>query len=244
MEHSGTTLISDLFRQVPDVDAGLETGVLLSRSPREFPDEMPFAAYILDCWAIDAEELAFCCDTDHFTQFYHRLARTSRALKPGTTTIFDKTPRYLSRLESCLGKTDVPFVVSCKDPRAIAYSDFTRSGAQDFDAWFDAYAPAKAGYMRQAYASYTGQMAGGSRVLRVRLETLCLRTRDTCEAIFTHCRQQFRLEYLLFENLRYHQTRTNSISARLPFEYLKGLTARQQAAVARSFAEFDAWFYE
>ena len=32
-EHSGTTLISDIFRQVPGLDSGFEVGVLLADTP-------------------------------------------------------------------------------------------------------------------------------------------------------------------------------------------------------------------
>ena len=43
VEHSGTTLISEIFRQVPMLDSGFETGVLLSETPSQFLQEMPFA---------------------------------------------------------------------------------------------------------------------------------------------------------------------------------------------------------
>ncbi len=244
VEHSGTTMVSDLFRQVSSIDAGVEVGVLLNRTPRQFLFATPFAANMLGGWNITAAELACCCDTDSFSRFYDRLRSFSRDLKPGTSTIFDKTPRYLAQLETCLAKVPVPFILTYKDPRSIVFSDFTRSGEADFDRWFDGYAEAKLGYLRLLYMNYRSRAARGRRVLRVGLETLCLNPRTMCEAMFAHCRQAFLLRYLLFAELRYRQTRSTSISPRIPFEYMNGLSVGQQRLVVRAFAEFGEWFYD
>ena len=245
VEHSGTTLVSDLFRQCPAVDAGFEVGVLLGSSPRRFPKIRPYARTILDGWDITPKEFDFCCDAESFADFYDRLQKSSRALKASTTRTFDKTPRYLAYLDSCLKKVPVPFVLMYKDPRAIVFSDFKRSGQKNFDAWFEGYAAVKLGYLRQLYANYRGRAARSKRVLRVSLEHLCLNPRTASERIFSHCGETFSLEYLLFKNTSYLGDRAaSSISPRMPFEYMVGLTSLQTSMVLRFFSELDEWFYD
>ena len=128
-EHSGTTVVSDLFRQIPGVSAGFEVGALLADTPRRFPEITVHAQIAKTSWGLDEDAFAKCCDTDDFSVFYARLQTASPILKPGTHTIFDKTPRYLACLRACLSKTEMPFIVIHKDPRATVYSDWHRAGS-------------------------------------------------------------------------------------------------------------------
>jgi hypothetical protein len=244
VEHSGTTLLSNIFRQVPMLDSGFETGVLLSDTPRHFLQEMPFAENIRGDWQITQEELEECCEADTFDMFYERLAACSRCIEPGCRAVFDKTPRYLAHLADCMEKVRVPFVVTYKDPRAIVYSDYTRAGSPDFDSWFETYADEKLGYLRVLHDQFNGIAGRSKRVLRIGLETICLNPRTACESLFAHCGHEFSLRYLLLENLRYAATRTTSISPRTPFEYLLGFSEPQRARIARHFSELDSWFYD
>ena len=244
VEHSGTTLVSDLFRQVPTVDSGFETGVLLSPSPRAFLGEMPFAAHMLGAWSITQQELEACCETDDFAEFYARLAAVSRCIKPDCAVLFDKTPRYLAHLDTCMTRAAVPFVVTYKDPRSIVFSDFTRSGAADFDQWFDDYQEPKLGYLRLLYKNYKTIAVPSTRVFCVALERLCMKPRETCEALFAHCGQMFRLNYLVLKNLRYHHTRSGSIAPSIPLEYLDGLQDSQIRKIEKSFGDLGEWFYD
>ena len=244
VEHSGTTLLSEIFRQVPMLDSGFETGVLLSETPRQFLQEMPFADNICGDWKITREELEECCQADTFEAFYERLAGRSRCLEPGCRAVFDKTPRYLANLGDCMEKMQVPFVVTYKDPRAIVFSDYTRAGSPDFESWFATYADEKLGYLRALHDQFTSFAGRSKRVVRVSLETLCLNPRSTCEALFAHCGQAFSLRYLLLQNLRYSATPTASISPRTPFEYLLGFSEPQRDRIARHFSELESWFYE
>jgi hypothetical protein len=233
-----------LFRQLPQVDSGFECGVLLGDSPRAFPDLQPFAKNILAGWKLNQQELEASCDTDDFDQFYRNLSAKCHCLKPGTTDIFDKTPRYLAKLDECLEKAKVPFIVTYKDPRALVYSDFTRSKQPDFDAWFETYAGAKLAYMRSLYANFEKIPDLEGSVLTMSLERLCMESRASCEALFSHCGYTFDLEYFLLKNLRFHHTRSDSVSGRIPFEYREGFSKKQQARIADRFKEFTQWFYD
>jgi hypothetical protein len=237
-------LLSEIFRQVPMLDSGFETGVLLSETPASFPKELPFAETICNDWKITQEELAECCAADTFDLFYERLAARSRCIEPGCRAVFDKTPRYLANLAACMEKVQVPFVVTYKDPRAIVFSDYTRAGLPDFESWFATYADEKLGYLRALHDQFNSMAGRSKRVLRISLEAICLNPRTACEKLFAHCGQDFSLRYLLLQNLRYSATRTASISPRTPFEYLLGFSERQRATIACHFSELDTWFYD
>ena len=243
LERSGTTLVSELLRQVPGVDAGFEIGVLLGDTPRDFPGLAPYAEELRTHWDLAVPTMAYCCDTDDFAEFYRRLQAATPVLRPGTRAMFDKTPRYLTRLRDCMDKIGVPFIVTYKDPRSVVFSDFKISGAENFDAWFETYAPEKLGYMRLHYASFQ-RARGNARVCLVRLEELCLQPRATCTRLFAHVGVHFHLGYLAFRTDRFPATRAGSITAGAPFEYMTGLGVVRCRRVARVFGEFDDWFFE
>jgi len=250
IEHSGTTLISDLFRQVPWISAGFEVGVLLCTSPQEFvgfdPLSDPFFENMLEGWNLTREELTEACQAENFDGFYGRLQASSKVLRPGTRDIFDKTPRYLRHLRDCMSRTNVPFIVSYKDPRSIVYSDFTRSENRDFDAWYPTYMEPKRRYTMACYQSYRQARASNDgRVAFVALESLCMDARANCERIFKHVGLEFKTEYVLLSKGHHPDyTRANGISARIPFEYKENLTSRQQQRIMDDFVECADWFYE
>lgn len=243
MEHTGTTLISDLFRQVPGIDAGFEVGVLLCQTPRSFPALMPFARNVLSGWGVAEADLAACCDTDDFSKFYLRLKQSSSVLKEGTEFIFDKTPRYIVELSKILSNVTVPVVVSCKDPRAIIFSDFKRANTDDFDHWYEDYAPKKLQYMASCYESWRANKSD-PRICTVPLEALAMNARQTMEKMFEHVSEKFELRYALMDGLRYRNTRANFVSADIAFEFRRNLSREQQYKITKYFSAFDAWFYE
>ncbi len=236
--------MSELLRQVPGLDAGFEIGVLLGQTPREFPAIQPYAENMLWNWGLTQQDLLSCCDTDDFAMFYRRLLEHSTVMRPGTTTIFDKTPRYLATLDDCMARTDAPFVITFKDPRSTVFSDFKASGEADFDRWFEAYAPDKIGYMRLHYAQFERARAGADpRVLLVRLEDFCLQPRVMATRIVAHAGFEFDLSYLAFKPGRYQFAPVGSISVGFPFAYIEGLGRARSARVGEMFAEFSEWFF-
>ncbi len=241
-EHSGTTLCSDLFRQVPGVDAGFELGVLLADSPRRFAGVESHFPYLGMGWGLGETDIAWACDTDDFAVFYARLQARAAYMPAGTQTIFDKTPRYLAHLDACLARTGVPFIVTCKDPRATVHSDFVRSGAADFFVWFEAYAPAKLAYLNSAYAQYMRHRSD-PRVFCLPLETLCLEAGRSCAAMFAHVGLAFDPRYLVLRDLRYPNTRNESISAGIPFGYMHAFTPAMIERVEDYFGCLEDWFY-
>ncbi len=242
MEHTGTTLISDLFRQVPGLDSGFECGVLLKDSPAEFEAFEPFAQNMLTGWGITAEQFAECCAAPDHTAFYDLLLERTTVLGEGTVDIFDKTPRYLSELTSVLARSDAPIVVSYKDPRAIVCSDFKRAKTEDFDGWYSDYMPRKRGYLSKCYGEYNDNK-GNPRVAIVGLEELAMNSRATMEHMFAHAGLTFSMDYAIIRELRYVNTRSRTVSADIAFEYTRHFDADQCARIEEDFALAEDWFY-
>lgn len=243
IEHSGTTLCSDLFRQAPGIDAGFELGVMLAATPRGFPGVDSHFQYLGPGWGLADGEVAWACDTEDFAEFYRRLLIRARYLKPGTRVIFDKTPRYFAHLTDCLARTPAPFIATYKDPRAIVHSDYLRAGAPEFFSWFAAYAEAKHSYLRGIYAQFL-RHRGNARVLFLALEQICLAAGETCRAMFAHAGIPFDPGYLVLRDKRYPNTREASIAAGIPFLWRRDLPDGAADAVRARFAEFEAWFFD
>lgn len=243
VEHSGTTLISDLFRQAPQFDAGFEVGVLLCPTPRAFPELDPFADNLLDGWGINAADRDYCCDTDQYDIFYDRLKERSGVLRNKSVRIFDKTPRYFEHLGACLDRFPGPFIASYKDPRAIVCSDFKRSGTDDFFAWLDGYRDEKLYYLQDIYHQHQNEEAN-DRVHFVALEELAFRPEASVQTLFAHVGADFNPDYLVMKHLRYEHTRANTITPGIVMEYEDILTADQIHAIEDAFADLEAWFFD
>lgn len=242
LEHTGTTLVSDLFRQVPGLDSGFECGVLLRDKVSDFKDLQPFARNMLKGWGITQADLDDLCANHRLDHFYRDLYAKSTVLAEGTTAIFDKTPRYLSELSLVLGRIDRPVVVTKKDPRALVCSDFKRSKVDNFDAWYETYAPAKKRYVSTCYKHYI-MHADDPRVASVSLEELAMNSRATMERMFEHVGETFKLEYAIIDQLRYKNVKNKTVSPDIAFEFKSKLSAHAQARILEDFGEFDAWVY-
>ncbi len=243
LEHSGTTLISDLFRQVKGLDAGFEVGVLMVETPDQFQSFEPFSNNLLSGWGINDAEFKNCCEAATHDEFYQRLQLASTEIAGETVSIFDKTPRYLSRLSECLGRTDVPFIASYKDPRATVHSDFKRAGTDNFDQWYRDYMPKKRHYLRSCYREFLNTKSSSDRVAFISLEELALNARHSMDRIFDHVGISFSLDYVLLNGLRYKNTRSNAVSIPIAFSYLADFDKTHTDRIEKDFGEFDEWFY-
>ena len=242
VEHSGTTMVSDLFRQVPGVGSGFETGILLANSPAEFVQIEPHFTWLRDSWLLTEEDAAVICAAPDFVAFYSLLAARAAILPPGTRMIFDKTPRYLLTLNECLGRVRAPFVATYKDPRAQLHSDWVRAGRPDVMPWLDEVTDEKRGYMLALYKQFQLHRME-RRVFFCALESLCLRTARTCTAMFEHVGLEFHPRYLNFKNLQHNSARGTSISTGIPFTYMHDWSPEVIREVETRFAALDEWFY-
>lgn len=241
IEHSGTTLVSDLFRQVPGLDSGFEVGVLLGERPADFRQMQPFAANMNAGWGITDADMDAICAAPTFEEFYRRLGAASTVIdKDGD--LFDKTPRYLNQLEECMKRAQVPFIATYKDPRSIVFSDYQRAGTEDFEGWYADYKRKKIPYMNTLYRNHQAHRNNG-QVAFASLEALSVNTEQTVRRIFEHVGVPFEFRYLLLKNLRYKNTQSNFIDMRAPFKYLENFDETRCKRIVDDFAQFEEWFH-
>ena len=243
MEHSGTTLLSDLLRQTGTIESGFEVGVLLADSPRKFEGISPFYENMLAGWSISREQLEHCCDVDSFGEFYERLKSESPLIE-ANIDLFDKTPRYATEVRKVFDKTEAPIIYIYKDPRASVFSDFKRADTDEFDPWFEDYVPRKKSYMRRCYNGYIEGNEIDEKFICFSLEDLCFATRATAEKLYDAVREPFQTSHLVLQNLRYKNTRKHFVSADVVLEYRMALEPNQISKIESEFSEFQDWFYD
>lgn len=134
-EHAGTTMVSEILRQHPLLDSGLEGGFLLNEAPIAFLTTEPFYTNAKKGWGVTDNDLKYVCSADSWPEVYRRLRERSHVIVDKSAYIFDRTPRYMQQLSEILAKVpDIPCIVMVKDFRAVACSSFIRSN-MDMERW-------------------------------------------------------------------------------------------------------------
>ncbi|MEM4757844.1 MAG: sulfotransferase [Nanopusillaceae archaeon] len=247
VEHSGTTLLSDIFRQVPGLDSGFEVGVLLCNTPREFRNFEPFINQMPEGWGVTEEDLDYICDTDSFQEFYNRLYERSKIIKK-PCEIFDKTPRYAWGIEKCISNyPDGKYILTYKDPRALVYSNYKRFGKiLKFEDFLEESLPKIRRYWKKIYENYQkikrGEIKGEFMI--VSLEEITFNTKNTLHKLFDFVGLKFDLDFLLLKDLRYRHTRTDYISAKIVLEYKLNLNKEQIKLIEEYLKDLEEWFYD
>jgi hypothetical protein len=246
MEHSGTTLASDIFREHPRCESGFECGALLCDSPSEFPKKSPFYHNTIKGWEISENDLNAACKTNNFADFYTRLISHSRLFTDQSRDIvFDKTPRYITRVEAISDMFNLPIIAMIKDPRAIAASDFKRTGNKEIniEKWYERWMPSKLTYMRNANEGYIHAQQNGNCII-IRLEDLCLNLEQTATRMFSHVGLDFSTRFLSLRRKRYSNTRNRSVDASACVSWMEDLPQGIASRIREDFAEFESWYYD
>ncbi len=243
VEHSGTSLLADIFRQVPGLAAGWETGVLLADRPSDFVGVQPYYDEFPANWGVSDADIDWVCAAVDHGNFYQRLLRCATNLPPGTRMVFDKTPRYFIDLKACMGRALAPFVVTYKDPRAIAHSNWVRAGRPEVMAWLDTALEEMLGYLLSLYEQYEFHRMD-RRVLFIPLEALCLAPGQICAQAFHHAALDFDPGYLVLHGIENRATHGNTVMAGVPFAWRRDWPAEAARAVRSRFAALDGWFYD
>ena len=245
LEHSGTTMVSDLFREHPEVDSGFECGVLLCSQPSDFLTYEPFCNHMVVGWGIDQSDFEQACSAPSFDEFYERLFRASSLIQQKSARhIFDKTPRYITDLGRVQQRSGRPIIAVIKDPRSLALSDFKRSkrSLDEIDAWYEGWKEPKLAYMRSAYLGYQYAWQDDGCFV-VRLEDICFDARNTVGALYDFVGLEFKSEYLSLRSKRFNNTSGSSISVGACMQFLDGLPRPIQDRICIDFAEFERWFF-
>ena len=251
LEHSGTTMVSDLFREHPKADSGFECGVLLCNTPSEFLTFEPFCRHMYVGWGIDHNDLSYACSAQSFQDFYQRLFERSANIKEKSPSIiFDKTPRYITQLRQVQKRFNQPTIAVIKDPRSLALSDFKRSERplDEIDSWYEEWKNPKIDYMRSAYKGYRYAWRNKNCHV-VRLEDICFNAKNTVKEMFDFVGLEFKSEYLNLKNKRFNNTIEwsrqfgSSINVGSCMGFMDVLPSRIQERLCSDFSEFDKWFY-
>jgi hypothetical protein len=241
IEHSGTTLLSDIFRQIPECESGFEIGVLIKDTPRDFLQFKPFCNHMTEGWKITQEEFEAVCDTDNFSVFYDRLFTFSRLINESHNIFFDKTPRYIFFLKTCYQKFKKPFVCIYKDPRSVIYSNWKRRHKfkKTSDNFFEFVDSLDLSYMKRCYSNID--------LLKKRPamgQTLCLEelSHNTIKNLFDKLNMKFEPNYMIMKNKRYEHNKSELVEQKFIFEYKEALTKEEINKITDKLIDLKKWF--
>lgn len=218
-ERGGTTLMSEILRQNPQLDSGFEGGFLLAEEASDFVAIEPYSTNLKNGWGLGDSQLNYICTANSWSDVYQRLIEQSPIIKNKDTLVFDKTPKYMEVLSNVLTKVpNTHCIVVVRDPRAILYSWFKRSGLKK-EVWLEKQLSMQA----QRYLSYASgwktalENGLGSQILLVKYESLCSNTLSECQRIFDFLGLDFYSYYLSF---KYHKKYGNVYGGEVSLEYL------------------------
>ncbi len=245
LEHSGTTVVSDIFRQHKGCDSGWECGVLLCDNHKDFENFEPFSKNILSGWGITAQQFKDACLRDTLDGFYDDLYKSSSIHGIAEAYIrFDKTPRYISKLNTIHEKINIPVIAVTKDLRSIVASDFKRSrfNYNQFNEWYEKYLPAKKRYLRSVYQGYLYALNSPECEL-IRLEDLCFDSKKTIKRMFEAVRLTPKMEYFVFNDSRTSHTKGTSLNHKAGLGLMQ-LPKSKREQIKADLAEFELMFYD
>jgi hypothetical protein len=243
VEHSGTTLASDLFRQIPGCDSGFECGVLLADSPQAFKGMNPFYNNMKGGWRLTDRALESACAKETFDEFYDSIYKDSELVQ-GSRIKFDKTPRYITKIQSIRQKCNVPVIAMTKSIEGIAWSDYKRSAFfknSDLHSFINQWITPKTGYLKSALKGYRFASKDPSCKI-IHLEDLAFQALNTCNRMFEHANQAFDPSYFTLANQRYGHTRSNSINLSIATEHMSSDAEELTSIVSSKMSDLiKAW---
>jgi hypothetical protein len=187
-------MLSELVRQHPSVDGRFEAGLLLGKTPAEFPRHRPFPQFVMDFWGLDHGGILELSRCKTFPEMYELLREHSN-LEDKTVQIYDKAPAYMRDLPNVMGRMpDVPVVVIVKDVRAVWGSIKRRRPSANIGPTAELWARHTEGYER-AKELYP------DRILLVRNEELCLNPTVEGRRIYDFLGLEWKDEYAGLNNV-------------------------------------------
>jgi len=246
-EHSGTTLVSEIMRQHPDIDSGFEGGLLLCNKISDFEKLEPFASNFKNAWGIKDPDFVDICKSRNYSEAYEKIRLYSASIPNKKNKIFDKTPRYLQKFPEVLARVPgVNAVVIVRDMRAIIDSTFRRSG-KELNEWMETTYPVTLKHTR----SYLNGLSKAlninkykKRILVIRYEQLMLEQEDVSKAVFKHLDFKFNNDYLHFDSVKYRHVYGNDIQDQYIYKFRENLTDDVQGKIKSDFADYSEYFWD
>lgn len=249
----GTSMLTQVLRQQGQLDSGFEGGFLLKSSPSEFRGFNPYYANLLKLWDVTEEDLDYIIDTEDWYEMYDRLRERSKKIDDKNVALFDKTPKYMTKLTSVLQK--VPYskcVVILRDPRSVFWTRVKRTKhnhgklfskqewiEKDYDGAISAYTKHARGYMKAL------RVIGEERILTVQYEALCQNTEREAERIFNFLGLDYQGDEIRFDGKdeRYRPIKGDGVSTDFLFEYKSHLTGEVIERIHKDLNEFGELFW-
>jgi len=246
-EHSGTTLISEIMRQHPNIDSGFEGGLLLCNSIADFKSFEPFASNFRNAWKISDKQFSDVCNSKKYSDAYKKIRAYSDIIPNKSCDLFDKTPRYMQQLSNVLARVpDVPAVVVVRDMRSIIDSTFRRSNTL-LDTWFESTYPITLKHSMSYLDGLTRARENKKltkRVLVVRYEELILNQDAIVRKIFRHLDYEFDAGFLQFNQVKYRHVYGNDIQDQFIYKYRQSLSDELQNKIKQDFSKYDHYFWD
>lgn len=242
-ERGGTTLLLEILRQHPDIDAGFEGGFLLGKTPKDFLNIEPYATNIQRGWQLKEGDIEYICKSIEWPQAYRRLRERSGMIPDKNVLLIDKTPKYMESLTHILDKVPrIPCVVLVRDPRAVLWS-WAKHNQSPLEAWIEL-------YLEQACNRYSAYGHGWEkalishheRILLVQYESLCMNPEVEIRRIFSFLHLSFQKKYLQFSS-RFINTHGNTISTKFLMEYPQKFSQDIQNRILKNTAAFRQWHW-
>lgn len=197
-ERSGTTMLSEVFRNHPAVDSGFECGVLMCERPSEFINLKPFSSNITHGWNISDGDFALCCESNDFNEFYCRLRRSSVYIRDKNVQLFDKTPRYMKYMSNIMDRSSCNIICLYKDPHDLFLSWTMANDEKIIKSKFDDYLKE---YTLYAWAIASAlKRSDAHRIVLVKYDDIIYRPIDYLYHIFEHVGLEFDPEYINFKS--------------------------------------------
>ncbi len=239
MPHSGTTPISDVFRNVPGLTSGFECGFLLHKEPRNFvnPKNSYYQIYyenLKQYWGVTDDEVSYITESDNWEEVYVKLRQKSRKISDKSLVLFDKTPHYIFYLDDILKRAeDIPVIVVYKDAR-LQYWSFKRRKEKDYKLLME--------LLDNEFAEKLLHYHNNGRILLVRYEEMCLNPEAAFRKMFDYVDIEFNNNYLSFDS-DYRPHYGNRIEKKYITAYREKMDKDEYDAV-RAMATHPLFYYD
>ena len=244
-EHSGTTLVSEILRQHPQLDSGFEGGFLLNNEAKEFLTTEPFYTNSKKGWGLKDEDLSYICNGDNWAEVYLRIRERAEVIKNKNVSLFDKTPRYMQKLPNVLERVpDIPCLVIVKDIRSVFWSSYKRA-KMTMDEWHKKIFKRTCNHTLSYAKGWKEAIEKGleKRILLIKYEELCLDQKNEVKKIFDFLGLEFQESYLTFNNPKYNNVYGREISGQYLTEYKGNLPEYICEEILELTSEYSDWLW-